>query len=143
MNKKQSLQKLLSFPSIHNMTEVFTLSWDEFNQKCPKVFKELWLDTDFSDVTLATEDNGQLSAHKVILAACSPLFKRLLQKNPNDHPLLYLMGYSYSATSTSAGVTSLKSSCQPLWLLASSLKLKDCLGIWMRGMNMLRKMGII
>ena len=38
------------------MEDVFTLSWDDFNQKCPKVFKELWLDTDLSDVTLATED---------------------------------------------------------------------------------------
>ena len=42
--------------------DVFTLSWDDFNQKCPKVFKELWLDTDLSDVTLATEDEGQLTA---------------------------------------------------------------------------------
>ena len=84
------------YPSIHNMTEVFTLSWDDFDQKCPKAFKELWLDRDLSDVTLATEDGGQLSAHKVILATCSPLFKRLLQKNPNGHPLLYLMGVQLS-----------------------------------------------
>ena len=59
-------------------SDVFTLSWEDFSQKCPKAFKDLWLDTDLSDVTLATEDNGKLSAHKVILAACSPLFKRLL-----------------------------------------------------------------
>ena len=78
------------------MTEVLTLSWDEFNQKCPKAFQELWLDTDLSDVTLATEDGGQLSAHKVILAASSPLFKRLLQKNQNGQPLLYLMGVQLS-----------------------------------------------
>ena len=71
------------------MTEVFTLSWDDFDKKCPKAFKDLWLDTDLSDVTLATEDGGQLSAHKVILAACSPLFKRLLQKNLHFHPLLW------------------------------------------------------
>ena len=45
-----------------------------------------------SDVTLATEDDGQLTAHKVILAASSPFFKRLLSKNPNPHHLLYLMG---------------------------------------------------
>ena len=74
------------------MGEVFTLSWDDFNQKCPRVFKELWFDTDLSDVTLATEDDGQLTAHKVILAASSPFFKRLLSKNPNPHHLLYLMG---------------------------------------------------
>ena len=78
------------------MPELFTLSWDDFHKKCPKAFRDLWLDTDLSDVTLATEDNGQISAHKVILAACSPLFKRLLQKNPNGHPLLYLMGVQLS-----------------------------------------------
>ena len=78
------------------MTKVFTLSCDDFNNKCPKAFKELSLDTDLSDVTLATEDGGQLSAHKVILAACSPLFKRLLKKNQNVHPLLYLMGVQLS-----------------------------------------------
>ena len=74
------------------MGEVFTLSWDDFNQKCPRVFKELWFDTDLSDIILATEDDGQLTAHKVILAASSPFFKRLLSKNPNPHHLLYLMG---------------------------------------------------
>ena len=76
------------------MGEVFTLSWDDFTNKCPKVFKELWLDTELSDVTLATEDNDQLSAHKVILAAYSPLFKR--QMNPNGFLLLYLMGVQLS-----------------------------------------------
>ena len=87
---------LLGF-DVHNMAdEVFTLSWDDFKNKCPKVFKDLWLDTDLSDVTLATEDDGRLSAHKVILAASSPLFKRLLQKNSNSHPLLYLMGVKLS-----------------------------------------------
>ena len=74
------------------MEDVFTLSWDDFNQKCPKVFKELWHDTELSDVTLATEDHGQLTAHKMILAASSPFFKRLLEKNQNPHPLLFLMG---------------------------------------------------
>ena len=78
------------------MTEVFTLSWDDFDKKCPKAFKDLWLETDLSDVTLATEDGGKISAHKVILAACSPLFKRLLQKNLHSHPLLYLMGVKLS-----------------------------------------------
>ena len=43
------------------MTEVFTLSRDAFNKKCPKAFKDLWFDTDLSDVILATEDGGQLS----------------------------------------------------------------------------------
>ena len=74
------------------MAEVFTLSCDDFNRKCPKAFRELWLDQNFSDVTLATEDGGQIGAHQVILLTSSALFKRLLQRKPNSHTLLYLMG---------------------------------------------------
>ena len=76
----------------HRMAEVFTFSRDDFNEKCQKAYKDLWLDTDLADVTLAAEDGGLLRAHKVLLASCSPLFRRLLQKNPNEHPMLYLMG---------------------------------------------------
>ena len=68
------------------MEEVLTLSSDDFSQKCPRFFTQLWLDTDLSDVTLATEDDGQLTAHKVILAASNPFFKRLLTMNVNPHP---------------------------------------------------------
>ena len=71
---------------------MFTLSCNDFERKCPKAFRELWLDQNFSDVTLATEDGGQIAAHKVILSTSSPLFKRLLQRNSNSNPLLYLMG---------------------------------------------------
>ena len=74
------------------MEEVLTLSCDNFDRKCPKAFRELWLDQELSDVTLATEDGGQIAAHKVILSTSSPLFKRLLQRNRDSHPLLYFMG---------------------------------------------------
>ena len=40
-------------------SEVFTFYLGRIQQKkCPKTFKELWLNTDLSDVTLATEDSG-------------------------------------------------------------------------------------
>ena len=68
----------------HRMAEVFTFSRDDFNEKCQKAYKDLWLDTDLADVTLAAEDGGLLRAHKVLLASCSPLFRRLPQKNPKD-----------------------------------------------------------
>ena len=74
------------------MAEVFTLSCDDFNRKCPKAFRELWLDQNFSRVTLATGDGSQIGAHKVILSTSSPLFKRLLQRNPNPHTIFFLMG---------------------------------------------------
>jgi predicted RNA-binding Zn-ribbon protein involved in translation (DUF1610 family) len=61
----------------------------------PNTFKELWQDQDFADVTLATSDDRQIRAHKVIISSCSPLFRNILVKNPHQHPLIYLKGVSY------------------------------------------------
>ena len=43
------------------------------------------------DVTLVCDD-GQVSAHKVILAASSSFFSSVFQMNPHNHPLMYLRG---------------------------------------------------
>jgi len=43
------------------------------------------------DCTLVCED-GQLSAHKVILAATSTFFSSVFKQNPHNHPLIYLRG---------------------------------------------------
>ena len=43
-------------------------------------------------MTLAGEDGQQVEAHKVILAASSPFFKNLLQRNKHPHPLIYMRG---------------------------------------------------
>ena len=47
--------------------------------------------TDITDVTLACADQ-RIKAHKVILSACSPFFKRLLRSHPHPQPLLYMRG---------------------------------------------------
>ena len=47
----------------------------------------------FCDVTLVCDD-GQLSAHKVILAASSIFFSSVFTLNPNPHTLIYLRGVS-------------------------------------------------
>ena len=47
---------------------------------------------DFTDVTLACDDGKLVKAHKVILAASSPLFQDLLKRNKHSHPLIYMRG---------------------------------------------------
>ena len=44
-------------------------------------FSDLRKDVEFTDVTVVCEDDHQVEAHKVILAASSPLFKNMLQRN--------------------------------------------------------------
>ena len=52
-------------------------------------------DNNFSDVTLACEDGQQVEAHKVILAASSPFFQKLLGRNKHPHTLIYMRGVKF------------------------------------------------
>jgi len=47
---------------------------------------------EFCDVTLASDDDFQIEAHKIVLSSCSPVFKHLLLKNKHPKPLIYLRG---------------------------------------------------
>jgi len=73
----------------------FCLRWNDFESNISTSFRELREDSEFLDVTLCC-DNGVdvVQAHKVILAACSPLFRKILsrQKSQGQNPFLYLKG---------------------------------------------------
>jgi len=76
-------------------TEKFCLRWNDFETNISKAFKDIREEKDFFDVTLACDDD-QISAHKVILSACSPFFRTILKRNKHEHPLLYLKGVQFS-----------------------------------------------
>ena len=71
--------------------EKLCLRWNDFQSTVQTTFEELRADNDFTDVTLACEDQS-IKAHKVILSGCSPFFKRLLKNYPNPQPLIYMRG---------------------------------------------------
>ena len=75
------------------MFEKLCLKWNDFHENVITAFGSLREDKEFTDVTLACEDGQQMDAHKVILAASSPFFERLLQSNKHPHPLIYLRGF--------------------------------------------------
>ena len=74
----------------------FRLSWEEFDISAGNSYKELFEEQLFTNVTLACDDGKQIKAHKVILSSSSGFFKRILTKNPHDHPLIYLKGFDFS-----------------------------------------------
>ena len=74
------------------MGEKFCLKWNDFQSTVSSSFKTLRQEEDFFDVTLVSDDEVQMSAHKLILSACSSFFKSILRKNPHQHPLIYLSG---------------------------------------------------
>ena len=69
-----------------------TLNSNLFESNAYNTIRELWNDQDFADVTLATEDNHQIKAHKVILSSNSIFFRTILLNNPHPNPLIYLKG---------------------------------------------------
>ena len=77
---------------ITNMSEKLCLQWNDFQDNIKSAFGNLREDNDFADVTLACEDGQQVEAHKVILAASSPFFQKLLGRNKHPHPLIYMRG---------------------------------------------------
>jgi len=76
-------------------SEKFCLRWNDFEANVSSAFREIRDEKDFFDVTLACDDDSQIQAHKVIIAACSPFFRNVLRKNSHQHPLLYLKGVKY------------------------------------------------
>ena len=75
------------------MSEKLCLQWNDFKANVNSAFGRLRDDKEFTDVTLACEDGQQVEAHKVILAASSPFFEKILQRNKHPHPLIYLRGF--------------------------------------------------
>jgi len=74
--------------------EKFNLKWNDFQPNISASFKKLRNHSEFHDVTLVSNDQKQVSAHKVVLSACSAFFSNILEKNKHPHPMLCLDGIS-------------------------------------------------
>ena len=74
------------------MSEKLCLQWNEFQENVKEAFQNLREDKNFTDVTLVGNDGQQMEAHKAILVASSPFFKKLLDRNKHPHPLIYMRG---------------------------------------------------
>lgn len=69
----------------------FCLRWNDFEQNIIGAFKDLRTDRDFFDCSIVCKDET-FQAHRVILAACSPIFREMIRNCSHHHPVLYLRG---------------------------------------------------
>ena len=76
------------------MGEKFCLKWNDFQTNVSKSFGILRNEEYLHDVTLVCDDNSQVSAHKLVLSACSDFFKTIFRNNSHPNPLLCLEGVS-------------------------------------------------
>merc|ERR1712243_118967 len=76
------------------MEEKFCLKWNDFQENTLKTFSNLRNEEEFFDVTLVSDDQKQMMAHKVVLSSSSQYFKNILKTNKHSHPLLCLTGFT-------------------------------------------------
>ena len=79
---------------IMGSSDKFCLRWNSYETNISSSFQKLREDSEFFDVTLCCNNGIDIvQAHKVILAACSPFFQKILSHQKNQqNPLLYLKG---------------------------------------------------
>ena len=84
-------QKSKASLTCESEVEEFLLTWDNHQKNVSEAFCSLRNDEFFSDITLACEDQ-QFKAHKVVLAASSLFFEKVLKNHQHPNPLIFLMG---------------------------------------------------
>ena len=67
--------------------EKFCLKWNDFQTTVSQSFGLFRREEDFFDVTLVSDDEVQMSAHKLVLSVCSTFFRSILRKNVHSNPL--------------------------------------------------------
>ena len=74
-------------------TERFCLKWNDFTSNVSNSFSKLRNETKMFDVTLMGNDQKQISAHKLVLSACSEFFKNIfLNSSSSNNLVLFLDG---------------------------------------------------
>ena len=75
--------------------EQFCLQWNDFDEDMAESFKGLRDEKAFCDVTISAEGQ-QLLAHKMVVSACSPFFKKMIEFQKNEkHPIIILKDVSF------------------------------------------------
>ena len=72
--------------------EKFCLRWNDFKTNVSSSFNVLRKEEELFDVTLVSDDEHHIAAHKLILSASSEFFKNIFKKANHSNPLIFLSG---------------------------------------------------
>ena len=72
--------------------ESFQLKWNFFLDNASATLEKEIRKSNFTDVTLVSDDLTPFKVHKFVLSAFSPVFKEIFQSNPHSHPMIFLNG---------------------------------------------------
>ena len=76
------------------MQQNLNVQWQDFSFHLKGTLHDMLKTEEFTDVTLVCDDLKELRAHKVILSACSSVFRQMLQGRNNPNSIVFLKGVS-------------------------------------------------
>merc|ERR1712133_192139 len=71
------------------------VSWENSPFSFLQNLRRVLFENDLCDVTLVSDDQKLLKSHKLILSACSPVFKTIIQNSNHSYPVIYLRGIKF------------------------------------------------
>ena len=72
--------------------EKFNLTWHTYTDHLRGMLHDMMSSNELTDVTLVSEDKKKFKAHKVVLSACSSVFKGIISDTFLSSPIIYLRG---------------------------------------------------
>ena len=72
--------------------EKYCLRVDDFGSNFFECLGDLRIDDDLLDVTLVSDDEAPIKAHKLVLSVSSLFFRNIFKNNKSNHPILYIRG---------------------------------------------------
>ena len=75
--------------------EKYSLNWHTYSDHLRDMLHEMMKSNDLTDVTLICDDKRQFKAHKIVLSACSSVFKSIINDLPQNSSVIYLRGIQH------------------------------------------------
>ena len=75
--------------------EKYNLNWHTYSDHLKEMLHDMMKTDELTDVTLVCDDKRQLKAHKIVLSACSSVFKNIIQTLPEKASVIYLRGIQH------------------------------------------------
>ena len=75
--------------------EKYNLNWHTYSDHLRKMLHDMMKSNELTDVTLVCDDQKQFKAHKIVLSACSTVFKNIIDTSPQTSSIIYLRGIQH------------------------------------------------
>ena len=75
--------------------EKYNLNWHTYSDHLREMLHDMSKSQYLTDVTLVCDDKKQIKAHRIVLSACSPIFKCIIDNQPQNNSIIYLRGIQH------------------------------------------------